>query len=100
MPEGTRESGRRSVPVPLPIFKVVTVVTTLLAVLVIIAGFWLIDLGTDRARAAPEDVDVAVTLVGLVLIGLAAALYAFSTRFTPEERANDKGASTEPSDDG
>lgn len=100
MAGGQGDGDRRHVAVPMPIFKVVTVVTTLLAVLGIIGGFWLIDRGTNRARAAPEEVDIVLTVLGLGLIGFAAIIYVFSTRFTPEERANDKGTSTEPADDG
>lgn len=91
--------GRRQVAVPMSIYKVVTVLTTFLAVVGIVVGFILIDRGTDRARAAPDDVDLLVTGFGVGLIVLAAAMYAFSTRFTPPERANDKGTSTEAGDE-
>lgn len=91
--------GRRHVAVPMPVFKIVSVFTTAIAVGAIVLGFMLIDRGTDRASAAPEDVDLLVTGAGVLLIVLAAAMYAFSTRFTPPERANDKGTSTQPGDD-
>lgn len=93
-------ADRRHVTVPMEIYKVVTVFTTVLAVGAIIAGLYLIDRGTDRARAPAEDIEVVVTLVGVGLIVLAAVTYAFSTRFTPAERANDKGDSAEGHDDG
>ncbi|MFP4590007.1 MAG: hypothetical protein ACLFM8_00905 [Halobacteriales archaeon] len=93
-------ADRRQVPVPLAMYKLVTVVTTGAAVLAVVGGLYLIDQGTDRARAAPSEVDPVVTAAGVGLIVLAAATYAFSTRFTPGERGNDKGPTTEPADDG
>ncbi len=98
MSDASGDSGRRHVAVPLSIFKIVTVFTTFIAVGAIILGFVLIDRGTDRAQAAPEDVDIFITGAGVVLILLAAIMYAFSTRFTPQERANDKGTSAESED--
>lgn len=92
--------GRRHVAVPMPIFKAVTVFTTLFAVFGIIVGFALIDRGTNRARAAPEEINVALTLLGIGFIIAAALLYVFSTRFTPAERANDKGESSQRHNDG
>lgn len=99
MSDSSGNEGRRHVAVPLPVFKIVTVFTTFIAIGAIILGFILIDRGTDRAGAAPEDVDLLVTGTGVALIILAAAIYAFSTRFTPPERASDKGSSTEAGDD-
>lgn len=93
-------SDRRHIDVPMPIFKAVTVFTTLFAVVAIIVALLLIDHGTDRARAPPDEVNVWVTVLGVVLIVLAAAVYAFSTRFTPAERANDKGGSSQSDNDG
>ena len=84
----------------MPIFKAVTVFTTFFAVMAIIAGLLLIDRGTDRARAPPDEVNLWVTALGVALIVLAAAVYAFSTRFTPAERANDKGDSSQSNNDG
>lgn len=100
MDEPSNDDGRRHVPVPMSIFKMVTVLTTFLALAGIILGFLLIDRGTDRASAAPEDVNLLVTGTGVGLIVLAAVAYAFSTRFTPGERANDKGDSTKPDSNG
>lgn len=93
-------ADRRQVPVPLAVYKLVTVVSTGLAVLSVVAGLYLVDRGTDRARAAAHEVEPVITALGVGLIVLAAVTYAFSTRFTPGERGNDKGASAEPPDDG
>lgn len=93
------DDQRRQVAVPMRLYKVVTVLTTMLAVVGIVLGLILLDQGTNRARAAPEDVDVLVTAAGVVMIVAAAAAYAFSTRFTPPERANDKGDSSEAVDE-
>lgn len=92
--------GRRQIPVPIEFYRVVTVLSTGGAVVVVVAGLYLIDRGTDRARAAPDEVDPVVTLLGVGLIVFAAALYAFSTRFIPGERGNDKGEPDEPTGNG
>lgn len=92
--------GRRQVPVPIELYKVVTVLSTGGAVLFVVLGLYFVDRGTDRARAAPEEVDPIVTLLGVGLIAFAAVVYAFSSRFVPGERGNDKGGSDEPADNG
>ena len=91
--------GRRQVPVPMAVYKTVTVFSTLAAVLGVVLGLVLIDRGTDRASAAAEEVNLVVTGLGVLLIVGAAAVYAFSTRFTPPERANDKGSTAEAGDE-
>lgn len=93
------DAGRRQVPVPMRLYKVVTVLTTLFSILGVVGGLLLIDRGTNRGRAAADEVDIIVTIVGVLLIALAAAAYAFSTRFTPPQRANDKGTSSEAGDE-
>ncbi len=94
------DDGRRHVPVPLAIYKVVTTVTTLLGVVGVVAGLSLIDRGTDRGGAAPDEINVPLTVLGVGLILGAALMYIFSTRFRPVERTNDKTPSTESDDNG
>lgn len=100
MPHDTDESAsdagsetRRDVVVPLEVYKVVTVFSTLLAVGAVVVGFVLLDWGTNRAQADPSEVNVALVVVGLLAIALGAVTYAFSTRFRAEGMAgNDASA--------
>ncbi len=99
MADDSGTNGRRQVAVPIELYKIVTIFTTLIAVLAIVIGFLLIDSGTNRLRAPADEVNLVVTVAGVTMIALATVIYAFSTRFTPPERANDKGTSTEASDE-
>jgi len=74
-------SDRRDVVVPLRVYKAVSVFSTLFAIVTIVAGFVALDSATDRATAALAEVDPLVALLGLGLIALGSAVYAFSTRF-------------------
>lgn len=62
-------------------YKTVTVFSTLFAVGAVVLGFVLLDRATQRATAAPEDVNALVALLGLGSIAAGAVVYAFSTRF-------------------
>jgi hypothetical protein len=86
--------GGRDVEVPLEIYKVVTVFSTLFAVGMVVVGFVLLDWGTNRATAELSDVNLVVTFAGLGAIAVGAATYAFSTRF----RASGMGKSKEDAD--
>lgn len=90
----------RDVEVPLDVYKAVTVFSTLFAVLAVVAGFVLLDVATQRATAAPEDVNVLIALLGLGAIGLGAATYAFSTRFRARGMGNAKDGADQGSDNG
>jgi hypothetical protein len=90
----------RDVEVPLRVYKAVTVFSTLFAVVGIVGGFVLLDEATDRGRAPPEEVDVALVVAGLAVIGLAAAVYAFSARFRARGMGKSKDAAAEGSDNG
>lgn len=76
--------GGRDVPVPLDVYKAITVFSTMFAVLAVVAGFVVLDVATSRASAAPEDVNVVLAVAGLGAIALGAVVYAFSTRFRAE----------------
>jgi hypothetical protein len=86
--------------VPLPVYKTVTVTSTVLSVALVVGGFVLLDTATRRGRAAPEDVNLVAALAGLGAIVAAAAVYAYATRFRTAEMGsgNDSGVPTE--DDG
>ncbi len=77
---------RREVGVPLRVYKAVTVVSTLVTLAAVVAGFVLLDVATDRGRAPPSEVDLPLALAGLAAIALGAVLYAFGTRFRAEDR--------------
>ncbi|WP_122091348.1 DUF7315 family membrane protein [Halalkalicoccus subterraneus] len=86
-----------SVVVPTRVYKVVTVFSTLFAVVGVVAGFVLIDIATDRAQADLAEVEPLVALGGVALIVASAAVYAFSTRFRTAEMGNAKDGADEPS---
>jgi len=86
--------GGRDVEVPMNVYKAVTVFSTLFAVIFVVAGFVVLDTATQRATAAPEDVNLLLTVVGLGTIALGAGTYAFSTRFRAREMGNSKDDAT------
>ena len=92
--------GGRDVVVPLRLYKTVTVFSTLLAIAAILAGFVLMDRGTQRATASPEEVSLPLVALGLSLIVGGSAVYAFSTRFRAEGMGKPKDDTAERSDDG
>lgn len=83
-PASGERSPRRDVVVPLDVYKVVTVFSTLLAVGAVVVGFMLLDWGTNRAQASPSEVNLALVVAGLFAIAVGATTYAFSTRFRTE----------------
>jgi hypothetical protein len=88
---GTNTGPRgRDVEVPFEVYKAVTVFSTLFAVGTVVAGFVLLDWGTERATADLSDVNVVITLAGLACIALGAGTYAFSTRFRARGMGNAK----------
>jgi hypothetical protein len=82
--------GGRDVEVPMDVYKAVTVFSTLIAVLFVVVGFVVLDEATQRATAAPEEVNIILAVVGLGTIALGAGTYAFSTRFRAAEMGNAK----------
>ena len=92
--------GGREVVVPMRLYKTVTVFSTLLAIVCILGGFVLLDRGTQRATASPEDVSLPVVALGLALIVGGSAVYAFSTRFRTEGMGKPKDDTDEPTNNG
>ncbi|MCH7661571.1 MAG: hypothetical protein IH933_13665 [Euryarchaeota archaeon] len=97
-PERTDEE--RGVVVPMRVYKTVTVFSTLFAVFGVVGGFILIDVATNRATADLADVNPIVALLGVGLIVLSAAVYAFSTRFQAAEMGNANNNENEESNNG
>jgi len=75
------EVSDRDVVVPLELYKVVTVFSTLIAGASVVFGFVVLDTATQRASAPPEEIDPVLALLGLFLIAGGGAIYAFSGRF-------------------
>lgn len=84
------DSGQRDVPVPMSVYKIVTVFSTLFAVLFVLLGFVLLDTATNRASLPLAQVDPIVAILGLMSILAGAAIYAYSTRFRAEGMGKDK----------
>ncbi|WP_458187365.1 DUF7315 family membrane protein [Haladaptatus sp. NG-WS-4] len=100
--EDAKSSGIRSreVVVPLRMYKVVTVFSTLFAVITVVGGFISLDVATDRATAPLPEVDFPLAIFGLILIAAGTVVYAFSTRFRAEGMGKSKDDSDEPSNNG
>lgn len=96
----TDDPGDREVVVPMRLYKTVTVFSTLLAVAAILVGFVLLDRGTRRATAGPEEVSLPVVAIGLAFIVGGSAVYAFSTRFRAEGMGKSKDDTGEQSNNG
>jgi hypothetical protein len=75
------EGSDRDVVVPLPLYKVVTVFSTLISGGAVVFGFVVLDEATQRASAPADEIDPLLALLGLLLIAGGGALYAFSGRF-------------------
>ncbi|MFC4988172.1 MULTISPECIES: DUF7315 family membrane protein [Saliphagus] len=81
---------RHDVVVPLRLYKTVTVFSTLIAIVSILAGFALLDAATNRAQADIGEIGVGLSIVGVALIATGALTYAFSTRFRAAGMGNAK----------
>ena len=99
-PENEGAPAGRDIVVPLRMYKTVTVFSTLIAIVAILAGFVLLDSGTQRATASPGEVGLPVVALGLGLIVGGSAVYAFSTRFRTAEMGKPKNDTDEDSSDG
>lgn len=98
-PAGGSNSGGEII-VPLSLYKVIAVFSTLFSVVSVVGGFMVLDLATRRASAPAAEIDPVLALIGLGLIAAGAMIYAFSGRFKApgmgttkskdeEERSND-----------
>lgn len=70
--------------VPMSIFKVVTVFSTLIAAAAVVGGFVIIDMATRGGLAPRDEIDVVFALIGVGVIVLGSGIYVFSTRFRTE----------------
>lgn len=76
-----QSSGDSDVIVPIPVYKIVTVFSTLIAGAAVVAGFALLDTATQQAQAPVEEINVPLALLGITAIVAGSAVYVFSTRF-------------------
>jgi len=84
------DSGSREIVVPIRLYKTVTVFSTLIAVLCVLLGFVTLDVATNRAQAAPSEVNAVGALAGLLLIVFGGGVYAYAGRFRAEGMGNSK----------
>lgn len=117
--DSTVDSGgvrRRRVDVPMPIYKVVTVFSTLIAAVTIVFGFFLLDAATLQISLFRSAIEVvfswfglaigadllsgALGVVGLVAIAFGAWIFVLGTRFTAEGMGNAQEDSDEEDDNG
>jgi hypothetical protein len=94
------EVSDRDVVVPLPLYKIVTVFSTLISGAAVVFGFAVLDRATRRASASVGEVDPMLALFGLFLIGGGGALYAFSGRFRAPGMGTTKNDDAERSGNG
>ena len=114
--------GRREVEVPQSLYKIVTVFSTLLAVLFVVLGFSVLDRATTVLSNPPASIFVqllallgipmgtltayrsgialVVALVGLALVAAGAAVYVYGSRFRAPGMGKPKDEADEPSGDG
>lgn len=102
------DGGSRDVVVPMPLYKTVTVFSTLLAVAGVVAGFVLLDASVMRGgvvrvvvnavlslgglRVQPgvwNTIEPAFAVLGLGSIGLGAVVYVLGSRFRAEGMGED-----------
>ncbi len=112
----TGRRGRRDVEVPMRLYKTVTVFSTLIAVVTVVAGFFLLDAATLQVsflrtiiagvlRAVGLSVPTGVlstvlALCGLLVIAFGAGVYTVSTRFRAEGMGKSQEGADEDSDNG
>jgi len=94
------ETRAREVEVPLRLYKVVTVFSTLFAVAFVVGGFIVLDTATQRARLSLAEMNLPLALLGVVMIAAGALVYAFATRFRAEGMGKPKEQPDEPSNNG
>ncbi|MFC7080745.1 DUF7315 family membrane protein [Halorussus caseinilyticus] len=94
------ESRAREVEVPLRLYKVVTVFSTMFAVAFVVGGFIVLDTATQRAQLSVSEMDLPLAILGVAMIGAGALVYAFATRFRAEGMGKPKDEPDEPSNNG
>jgi hypothetical protein len=75
-----KQDGREVV-VSRELYKIVTVFSTLIAIVAVVGGFVLLDTVTNRTLAAASEVNLPLAIAGVGSIALGAAVYAFASRF-------------------
>ena len=104
--------GRRDIEVPMRLYKTITVFSTLIAVVTVVAGFFLLDAATLQVSflraiiagglgavglSVPTGVlSTVLAVCGLFVIAFGAGVYTIATRF----RAEGMGKSQEDADEG
>lgn len=63
------------------IYRIVTVLSTLIAAACVVGGFMILDTATQGAQAPVDEINVVLALIGVGTIVLGAGIYVFSTRF-------------------
>lgn len=98
--EKRSDRGRREVVLPERLYRTVTVFSTLIAIVGVVAGFVLLDMATMQATASFEEVNVWLASLGILAILGGGATYAYAARFQAEGMRKDKDATDEPSNNG
>jgi len=96
----TASSGAREVVVPLSVYKIVTVFSTLIAVVAVVGGFLLLDAATRRASVPASEVDPVLALLGLLAIAAGGGVYAFASRFRAPGMGTPKTDDDQDADNG
>ena len=94
------ETRAREVEVPLRLYKVVTVFSTMFAVAFVVGGFIILDTATQRASLSLDEMNLPLAILGVAMITAGAVVYAFATRFRAEGMGKPKDDSDEPSKNG
>jgi predicted membrane channel-forming protein YqfA (hemolysin III family) len=94
------ETRAREVEVPLHLYKVVTVFSTMFAVAFVVGGFIVLDTATRRASLSLDEMNLPLAILGVAMIAAGAVVYAFATRFRAEGMGKPKDDSDEPSNNG
>ncbi|MFB6199126.1 MAG: hypothetical protein ABEI52_12820 [Halobacteriaceae archaeon] len=90
----------REVIVPDPLYRVITVFSTLIAIICVVGGFVLLDLATDRASATLGQINVPLALIAILIIVIGAGQYAFASRFRAEGMETDNNTENKSNDNG
>lgn len=96
----SKTEGRREVVVPERLYRTVTVFSTLIAIVGVVAGFILLDMATKQATASFDEINVWFVGLGILAILGGGATYAYASRFRAEGMRKDKDAADEPSNNG